>query len=361
MIHIPSQVLPRFVAAARSRRPARLHAARGRDSHAPAEHLQRLRRSSRATPSASRATRDLTTRGRPRICSPASRRACASGVSAPRCGYSTTRTCRPTSWPRCSTSSSWHAEDLYAGEGFTAFSDLLQLYAAVDLPRLKDRPPPPHPVAGVRARVRHLERHPRRGHPRAPPVPRLRRRHPLRARGRRRSRGPRHQDDALPREPGLAHRARAAHRGRERQGGRRPRRAAGALRRGGEYPLGPRARGGGRSRGLRPRRLQDPLQGVPRRPAGAPTASGATATSPPATTTRGRGASTATSGSSPAATRSARTSPSCSISSPATRARRLPPPPRSRPTDLRDGLVRAHPPRGRPCPGRAGRRGSSRR
>jgi len=37
-------------------------------------------------------------------------------------------------------------EDLYEGEGFTAFSDLFQFYAAVDLPRLKDRPLPPHPV-----------------------------------------------------------------------------------------------------------------------------------------------------------------------------------------------------------------------
>jgi len=37
-------------------------------------------------------------------------------------------------------------EDLYEGEGLTAFSDLLQLYAAVDLPRLKDRPLPPQPV-----------------------------------------------------------------------------------------------------------------------------------------------------------------------------------------------------------------------
>ncbi len=37
-------------------------------------------------------------------------------------------------------------EDLYEGEGFTAFSDLFQLYAAADLPRLKDRPLPPHPV-----------------------------------------------------------------------------------------------------------------------------------------------------------------------------------------------------------------------
>src|SRR2546428_514400 len=37
-------------------------------------------------------------------------------------------------------------EDLYEGEGFTAFSDLFQLYTAVDVPRLKDRPLPPHPV-----------------------------------------------------------------------------------------------------------------------------------------------------------------------------------------------------------------------
>jgi polyphosphate kinase len=37
-------------------------------------------------------------------------------------------------------------DDLYPGTGFTAFSDLFQLYAAVDLPRLKDRPLPPHPV-----------------------------------------------------------------------------------------------------------------------------------------------------------------------------------------------------------------------
>jgi polyphosphate kinase len=37
-------------------------------------------------------------------------------------------------------------EDLYEGEGFTTFSDLFQLYAAVDVPRLKDRPLPPHSV-----------------------------------------------------------------------------------------------------------------------------------------------------------------------------------------------------------------------
>ena len=37
-------------------------------------------------------------------------------------------------------------EDVYESEGFTAFSDLFQLYAAVDLPRLKDREHPPRPV-----------------------------------------------------------------------------------------------------------------------------------------------------------------------------------------------------------------------
>lgn len=39
-----------------------------------------------------------------------------------------------------------HPEDLYPGRGFTAFADLFQLYSAVDLPRLKDRPQPPVPV-----------------------------------------------------------------------------------------------------------------------------------------------------------------------------------------------------------------------
>jgi len=38
------------------------------------------------------------------------------------------------------------SDDLYAGTGFTAFSDLFQLYAAVDLPRLKDPALPPRPV-----------------------------------------------------------------------------------------------------------------------------------------------------------------------------------------------------------------------
>ena len=37
-------------------------------------------------------------------------------------------------------------EDLYPGKGFTAFTDLFQLYGAVNLPRLKDRPHAPLPV-----------------------------------------------------------------------------------------------------------------------------------------------------------------------------------------------------------------------
>ncbi len=37
-------------------------------------------------------------------------------------------------------------EDLYPGEGFTAFADLFQLHAAVDIPRLKEPPMPPHGV-----------------------------------------------------------------------------------------------------------------------------------------------------------------------------------------------------------------------
>jgi polyphosphate kinase len=39
--------------------------------------------------------------------------------------------------------------DLYAGEGFTAFTDLGQLYSAVDLPRLKDKPLVQHPVPAL--------------------------------------------------------------------------------------------------------------------------------------------------------------------------------------------------------------------
>ncbi len=71
-------------------------------------------------------------------------------------------------------------EDLYEGDGFTAFSDLFQLYAALDLPRLKDRAAAAAPGPGVRERARHLDRHPRGGRSRASSLPRLRRGHSLR-------------------------------------------------------------------------------------------------------------------------------------------------------------------------------------
>ena len=40
-------------------------------------------------------------------------------------------------------------DDLYAGKGFTAFTDLFELYAKLDLPHLKDRPFAPLPVKAV--------------------------------------------------------------------------------------------------------------------------------------------------------------------------------------------------------------------
>ena len=157
--------------------------------------------------------------------------------------------------------------DLYAGEGFTAFTDLGQLYSAVDLPRLKDRPLIPHPVPAfegtdVWSAIREgdiLVHH---------PVPAVRRRHALRAGGGDRSPRPGHQHDALPREPDVADREGPHHRGPGGQGGRRARRAPGAVRRGGQHPLGPGAGGGGGPRRLRPHRLQDALQGVPGRAPG---------------------------------------------------------------------------------------------
>ena len=42
-------------------------------------------------------------------------------------------------------------EDLYEGEGFTAFSDLMQLYTGLDVPRLRDTPRVPHPVPAFEA------------------------------------------------------------------------------------------------------------------------------------------------------------------------------------------------------------------
>ena len=41
------------------------------------------------------------------------------------------------------------AEDLYPARGFTAFTDLFQLYTAANIPRLKDRPQPPLPLPSI--------------------------------------------------------------------------------------------------------------------------------------------------------------------------------------------------------------------
>jgi len=68
-------------------------------------------------------------------------------------------------------------EDLYESEGFTAFSDLLQLYGSLDVPRLKEKPQPPHPVPAFDRRAGHLERHPRARRAGASPLPDLRRGH----------------------------------------------------------------------------------------------------------------------------------------------------------------------------------------
>jgi len=80
--------------------------------------------------------------------------------SARPCGYSTTRISHPTILATLLDRAGALAEDLWEGEGFTAFSDLFQLYAALDLPGSKDRPLPPQPVR-VRERPRYLDRDPR--------------------------------------------------------------------------------------------------------------------------------------------------------------------------------------------------------
>ena len=264
VIHIPSQVLPRFVAAARRPRPSTSSSCSRTSSACGCPVSTAATRSSPATRSGSPATPTCRSRGAgPRTCWPASRQSLRERRlgSAVRLQYDADLP--PEILATLLEELELQPEDLYEGEGFTAFSDLLQLYAALDVPRLKDTPRPPHPVAGLRGRRRHLERHPRPRRARPSPVPRLRRGHPLRAGGGGRSPRAGHQDDALSRQPGLADRPRAAHGGGERQGGRGAGRAAGALRRGGQHPLGPRAGRSGRPRRVRPGRLQDALQGLP--------------------------------------------------------------------------------------------------
>ena len=72
-----------------------------------------------------------------------SSRACAKGAWVTPCACNTIPICRRRSWPSSSKSWSLAPEDLYPGQGFTAFTDLFQLYTSVNAARLKDRPQAP--------------------------------------------------------------------------------------------------------------------------------------------------------------------------------------------------------------------------
>ena len=157
------------------------------------------------------------------------------------------------------------SEDLYPGRGFTAFTDLFQLYAAVNLPTSE------RPAADGRCRCRRSSARPdiwsaiRGGDVLAF--------HPYQSF----DAVTRFVEEAAkdpkvlaikmtlyrvsPTSP-IAQALRARRRSRQRSLGAR--RAASALRRGGQHHLGARPGRSRRPRRLRPGRLQDPLQGVPR-------------------------------------------------------------------------------------------------
>ena len=176
VVHIPRPGRPALRAAARAARRAHLHAARGRDPAAPAAALSTATRSSPAH--AIRVTRDADVQpvaGRTAGGSAHGDRgrACASGGWATRSASSTIPTCRRRSSPRWWTSSSSSPTDLYAGEGFTAFSDLV--------PALRRGRPargsrtgrsPPHPVPAFEGAADVWSAIRERRHPRPPPVPR---------------------------------------------------------------------------------------------------------------------------------------------------------------------------------------------
>ena len=154
-------------------------------------------------------------------------------------------------------------QDLYPGKGFTAFTDLFQLYTAVNFPRLKDRPQVPVSVPAF---------------DRAPDIWNAIRGsdvmvfHPYQSfdagdalcrGGGKRPQGVGDQDDALSRKSNFPHRSGAGAGSRIRKGSIGARGAPGSVRRRGQYYLG---QGIGRSR--RPCRLwdgglQDTLQSLP--------------------------------------------------------------------------------------------------
>ena len=148
VIHIPAQVIPAVHPAAGGARRVQLHAARGRH---PAESVQALPgiRDHLGPRDPGDARRRRAAGRRPdRWRPPEGDRAEPARAPDGRCGASPVRSRPAQGRARLGWSRSWSSTpaDLYPGEGFTAFTDLGQIYSAVDLPRLKDRPLIPHPV-----------------------------------------------------------------------------------------------------------------------------------------------------------------------------------------------------------------------
>ncbi len=214
------------------------------------------------------------------------------------------------------------ADDVYLFDGPLHVADMAPVSVARGAARASRRAVRAADRAAAAGVRRHLRDHRRARRPAAPPVRVVRSRRRVHLRGGRRPERAGDQADAVPHQRRLPDRARADPRRRERQAGDRGRRAQGALRRGDQHPVGAHAGGDRRARGLRSHRPQDPLQGRARGAARARTASSATSTCRPATTTRARRGSTPTCRTSPRATPSPTTRARCSTCSPATRRRR---------------------------------------
>ena len=171
------------------------------------------------------------------------------------------------------------ADDVYPMQGFVAFSDLLQVYGQIDLPRLKDAPIVPQRIPALE-RGGSLFDAIRKGDVLV--------HHPFQSFDyvvrfvREAADDPNVlaiKNDALPhRRWCFSDRRGPRARGAQRQAGRRAHGAQGALRRAGEHRGRAPARAGGLPRHLRARGVEDPLQGVPR---GAPRGARARVERPP--------------------------------------------------------------------------------